>query len=112
LGNRGQVKRWPARACGSGFCSPTRDRSVKGRILQTSPGTGQAEWRNLATWPKQANPPGRPLFVNTFGREIGRDDFYRVVPRIQERDGVDKADVHLMIPAPKGHRWVSALTTP
>jgi integrase len=66
----------------------------KERILQISPSTGQAVWRYLATRPKEDKPPGRPLFVNTFGRQIGRDDLYHVIQRIGDRAGVGKANVH------------------
>jgi len=61
---------------------------------------------------ERGNPPGRPLFVNTFGREIGRDDPYHMVPRIQDRAGVVTADVHLKTCPQKGRRPVSALTSP
>jgi site-specific recombinase XerD len=36
----------------------------------------------------------RPLFVSSFGREIGRDDLYHIVKRIGDRAGVTRATCH------------------
>jgi integrase/recombinase XerD len=62
--------------------------------LQISASTAQAVWRYLAMRPKEDKRPGRPLFVSSYGREIGRDDLYHIVKRIGDRAGVTRATCH------------------